>query len=185
MFTLPAWVDGALDDRPRITPSEQVGLAIDLARRNVEHHTGGPFGAAVFEIATGRLVAAGVNLVVPTNTAIAHAEIVAIAQAGQAVGSFDLGAEDLPDMVLACSCEPCAMCFGAVPWSGVRRLLTSARDEDARSVGFDEGPKMSDWTTQLETRGIEVVTDIERAAGVEVLTSYVAQGGPVYNGRSN
>lgn len=184
MFTLPRWFDDVADDRPRPDPADQVLFAIDLARHNIENDTGGPFGAAVFEVESGKLVAAGVNLVVPTNTAIAHAEIVAIALAGQKVRSFDLGAEGLADMVLACSCEPCAMCFGAVPWSGVRRLLIGARDEDARAVGFDEGPKMSDWRQQLESRGIEVITDTEREAGAQVLRDYVAAGGPVYNGRS-
>jgi tRNA(Arg) A34 adenosine deaminase TadA len=184
MFELPSWVDELETDRPYGTPEAQVGFAITLARGNVTAGTGGPFGAAVFEIGSGRLVAAGVNLVVPTNTAIAHAEIVAIARAGQAVGSFDLGAGGLPEMVLACSCEPCAMCFGAVPWSGVRRLLTGARDADARAIGFEEGPKMPDWREQLESRDIEVVTDVERESGAQVLRDYVAAGGPVYNGRS-
>jgi tRNA(Arg) A34 adenosine deaminase TadA len=184
MFTLPGWFDEATDGRPRTTVDDQVGFAIELAGRNVSEDTGGPFGAAVFEMDSGRLVAAGVNLVVPTNTAIAHAEIVAIALAGQAVGSFDLGAAELPDMVLACSCEPCAMCFGAVPWSGVRRLVTGARDEDARVIGFDEGPKMPDWREQLEARGIEVVTDVQRDAAARVLRDYVAAGGAVYNGRT-
>lgn len=183
MFKLPPWT-GHMDTSPRPDPTDQVRFAIELARRNVEHDTGGPFGAAVFEIGTGRVVASGVNLVVPTNTAIAHAEIVAIALAGQAVGSFDLGAEGLPDMALACSCEPCAMCFGAVPWSGVKLVLISARDEDARAVGFDEGPKMADWKEQLAARGIEVRTDIDRDAGARVLGDYVASGGQVYNGRS-
>ena len=183
MFTLPSWIE-QVDSRPRPDPKDQVRFAIDLARSNVDHDTGGPFGAAVFEIESGRLVAAGVNLVVPTNSAIAHAEIVAIALAGQTVGSFDLGAEGLADMVLACSCEPCAMCFGAVPWSGVRRLLTGARDSDARAIGFDEGPKMGDWADQLVARGIEVRVDVEREAGARVLRDYVAAGGPVYNGRS-
>lgn len=184
MFTLPHWTED-LDLRPRPDPVDQVRFAIELARGNVEHDTGGPFGAAVFEIDSGRLIAPGVNLVLPTNTAIAHAEIVAIALAGRAVGSFDLGAEGLPDMALACSCEPCAMCFGAVPWSGVRLLLVSARDEDARAVGFDEGPKMADWKEQLATRGIEVRTDIDRDNGASVLRQYVAAGGLVYNGRSS
>ncbi len=184
MFALPVWIEEVLDDRPRTSAAEQVRFAIDLARHNVEHDTGGPFGAAVFEIESGRLVAPGVNLVVPTHTAIAHAEMVAIALAGQAVHNFDLGADGLPDMVLACSCEPCAMCFGAVPWSGVRRLLTGARDEDARAIGFDEGPKMTDWRQQLESRGIEVTTDVERELGAQVLRDYVAAGGVVYNGRS-
>lgn len=184
MFALPAWVDEVMDDHRYADPEDQVLFAIDLARRNIAAETGGPFGAAVFEIESGRLVAAGVNLVVPTNTAIAHAEIVAIALAGQAVRNFDLGSEGLPEMALACSCEPCAMCFGAVPWSGVRRLLTGARDSDARAIGFDEGPKMSDWRSQLEARGIEVMVDVEREAGARVLADYVAAGGPVYNGRS-
>ena len=185
MFTLPNWTEDMIGSGPRTTPEDQVLFAIELAARNVSHTTGGPFGAAIFEIESGRLVAAGVNLVVPTNAAIAHAEIVAIALAGHAVGSFDLGAEGLPDMVLACSCEPCAMCFGAVPWSGVRRLLTGARDEDARSIGFDEGPKMADWREQLVLRGIDVVTDVERSAGARVLRDYVAEGGHVYNGRAS
>ncbi|HSJ27258.1 MAG TPA: nucleoside deaminase [Acidimicrobiia bacterium] len=182
MFSLPTWIDD-VDDRPRPSPEDQARFAVDLARRNVVAATGGPFGAAVFEIESGDLVAVGVNLVLPTNTAIAHAEIVAIALAGQAVGSFDLGAEGLPDMVLACSCEPCAMCFGAVPWSGVRRLVTSATDADARAIGFDEGPKMSDWRSQLESRGIEVITGVVREEGAAVLHDYVDAGGLVYNGR--
>lgn len=183
MFTLPNWIDD-LDAAPRVDPGEQVRFAVELARGNVVHGTGGPFGAAVFEVDSGRLVAAGVNLVVPTNTAIAHAEIVAIALAGRSVGSFDLGADGLPAMALSCSCEPCAMCFGAVPWSGVRSLLISARDEDARAVGFDEGPKMADWKAQLELRGITVTTDVDRDRGAGVLQEYVDRGGPVYNGRN-
>src|ERR687898_2864619 len=40
-------------------PAARVRLAVRLALENVERGTGGPFGAAVFEAATGRLVAAG------------------------------------------------------------------------------------------------------------------------------
>lgn len=182
MFDLPRWFDElATPELP--DPRDQVLFAVGLARRNVEADTGGPFGAAIFEIESGRLVSAGVNLVVPSRTAIAHAEIVAIARAGEATGSFDLGAEGLPVTSMATSCEPCAMCFGAVPWSGVRRLLTSARDEDARSIGFDEGPKMTDWREALESRGITVRTDVERTAGREVLEDYASGGGVIYNGR--
>ena len=183
MFELPEWCADA-DPGERTDPVDQVRFAIDLARANVENGTGGPFGAAIFEISSGRCLAFGVNLVVPTNTAVAHAEIVAIARAGQAAGTFDLGAPGRPDAAMATSTEPCAMCFGAVPWSGVRRLVTGARDEDARAIGFDEGPKMTDWKTALTSRGIEVVTDVEREAGASVLRAYVERGGDIYNGRS-
>ena len=79
------------------------------------------------------------NLVVPSGCSVAHAEMVAIMIAQQVVGDFDLGGEGKPVCELVASTEPCAMCFGAKPWSGVRSLLCEARDEDARSVGFDEG----------------------------------------------
>ena len=59
-------------------------LAVRLAARNIEEG-GGPFGAAVFEIETGRLVAPGVNQVVPLGSSLAHAEAMAIMIAQQVV----------------------------------------------------------------------------------------------------
>jgi tRNA(Arg) A34 adenosine deaminase TadA len=73
------------------------------------------------------------------------------------------------------------MCFGAIPWSGVPRLVCGARDEDARRIGFDEGPKLSGWQEALENRGIHVVRDVLRKEAVEVLDLYVRLGGPIYN----
>jgi tRNA(Arg) A34 adenosine deaminase TadA len=183
---LPDWVGATLDDLGTVFPTveDRMRVVVELSRLNVVHGTGGPFGAGIFEIGTGRLVAPGVNLVVPASAAVAHAEIVAVAIAGAAVGSFDLGGDGMPPMSLVASTEPCAMCFGAVPWSGVRRLVCAARDSDARQVGFDEGPKMIDWQSALESRGIEVVRDVLRPEAVAVLAAYAAAGGPIYNGRA-
>lgn len=181
---LPSWIDQVTEPGAVYPDTEaRMGLAIELAARNIAEGTGGPFGAAVFEIETGRLIAPGVNLVMPSSAAVAHAEIVAVALAGVASGGFDLGRVDHPPAVLVTSTEPCAMCFGAVPWSGVRRLVCGARDEDARAIGFDEGPKMIDWESALTSRGIEVIRDVRRNQAVEVLRSYVSEGGTIYNGR--
>jgi tRNA(Arg) A34 adenosine deaminase TadA len=183
-FQLPDWVDGLIDPGRRYPDvHDQMDLVIDLSRRNVELGTGGPFGAAVFELESGRLIAPGVNLVVPSSSAIAHAEIVAVALAGVATGGFDLGRPDLPRTVLVASTEPCAMCFGAVPWSGVAALICGARDEDARAVGFDEGPKVADWESALVERGIRVTRDIRRPEARAVLEAYATSGGTIYNGR--
>ena len=73
------------------------------------------------------------------------------------------------------------MCLGAVPWSGVTRLVCGARDEDARRVGFDEGAKPADWIGAMESRGIAVVRDVLRAEAVAVLDLYVARGGRIYS----
>ena len=75
------------------------------------------------------------------------------------------------------------MCMGSIPWSGVRRLVCGARDEDARRVGFDEGPKARDWVQALTARGIAVVRDVCRQEAAAVLLDYARCGGPVYNAR--
>ncbi|MGQ0666801.1 MAG: nucleoside deaminase, partial [Nitrospiraceae bacterium] len=137
-------------------------FVIQLAFTNIDMGTGGPFGAAVFEMTTGRLVSIGVNLVASTHCSLAHAEMVALANAHQAVGHFDLGAAGMPTLELVTSCEPCAMCYGAIPWSGVRNVLCGARASDASVIGFDEGSKPRNWVAALKKRGITVSRDLCR-----------------------
>ncbi|MCP3973910.1 MAG: nucleoside deaminase [bacterium] len=156
-------------------------FAISLAERNVAEGTGGPFGAAIFDLDSGDLIAAGVNVVVAATMAIAHAEIVAIAMAGVATGHFDLANSSRAELVT--TTEPCAMCLGAVPWSGVTSLVCGARDEDARAVGFDEGIKPTDWMADLDAAGISVTRDIQRSHAADVLADYARGGGVIYNGR--
>lgn len=182
-IALPDWVDEVIDARRAYaSDSDRMALAVALARENVERGTGGPFGAAVFESETGRLVSAGVNLVVPMRNAMLHAEVVALMLAQRRVGSYSLRGEGLPRHELFASCEPCAMCLGATLWSGVRRLVTGAAREDAEALGFDEGPVMDASYEYLRARGIEVVRGVRREEAREVLETYVEGGGPVYNG---
>lgn len=181
----PDWVDELAVPGAVFSEQERMPFVIELARRNVVEQTGGPFGAAIFETDSGRLIAPGVNRVVPIAISFAHAEITAIGLANQQLGVFDLGGEGLPLMELVASTEPCALCLGATVWSGVRKLVTGARDEDARAIGFDEGPKVADWQGALTSRGIEVVVDVMRAEAAAVLDLYVAVGAPIYNGRSD
>ena len=157
-----------------------MGLVLGLARSNVEHATGGPFAAALFSREDGRLLAAGVNLVLATRAPVAHAEIVAIALAGARLDTHAIGEQRSVELVT--SCQPCAMCLGAMPWAGVTRLVCGARDEDARSIGFDEGDKPAGWADRLTERGIEVVLDVRRDEVVGVLQAYAQAGGPIYNG---
>lgn len=164
------------------TAEGRMELAITLAVNNIKNN-GGPFGAAIFEQHSGRLVAPGINLVQQSNCSVVHAEIVAIMLAQQKVANFDLGAEGLPDYELVSTTEPCAMCLGAIPWSGINSLVCGARDEDARSIGFDEGDKPDDWPQKLQSRTISVTRDILRDKAKGVLQQYVDSGGIIYNGR--
>ena len=184
-IALPEWIDTLLPDENKVYPGpdDRMDLVIDLARRNVAAGTGGPFGAGIFDMRSGRLIAPGVNLVMSAKYSVAHAEIVAMMIAQNRVGSYDLGGDGLPPMELVSSTEPCAMCLGALVWSGVRRLVCGARDADARAVGFDEGSKPNDWIGGLKARGIAVLSDVKRAASIQVLEDYAARGGVIYNPR--
>jgi len=184
-FGLPAWVESYLQSTETVLPDpeDRMRLVIELAGRNVAEGTGGPFGAAVFDLDSHQLIAPGVNLVLASGYSWAHAEMVAFTIAQQVLGTHDLGARGMPRCELVTSVEPCAMCFGATPWSGVRQLMCGARDDDARAIGFDEGPKVDDWAAALESRGIKVVADILREEASQVLKDYAAQGGPIYNAR--
>lgn len=181
-FHLPDWIDEVVDrDRPYRTDEERIGLAIALARENVLRETGGPFGAAVFESESGRLVAAGVNVVAPEGISVLHAEITALIAAHQARRSHSLRAPGLPAHDLATSCAPCAMCLGATLWSGVQRLLIAASRDDAVELGFDEGPVFPESYAYLEQRGVRIVHDLQRAEARSVFELYRERGGVIYN----
>lgn len=185
-ITLPDWTAEFLQGKATHfpDPEERMRLAIELSRWNVERGTGGPFGAAVFEEESGRLVAVGVNRVVPLNCSTAHAEVLALSMAQAKLDQFDLGAPGLPAHELVTSSQPCAMCFGASIWSGIRRMVYGATANDVESlVGFDEGPLPSDWKQQMTARGIEVVGEMLRDEAREVLALYSQKQGVVYNGR--
>jgi tRNA(Arg) A34 adenosine deaminase TadA len=177
----PTWLDA--EPRPALGPDAddraRMSWVADLLDRQVAERTGGPFAAAVFDGGTGAVLAASVNRVEPASACIAHAETLALAEAGQALGSFTL---DGRGAVLVTSAEPCAMCLGAIGWSGVDRVVCGATDPDARSIGFDEGDKPLDWVAALEGRGISVATGVLRERITAAMRRYADAGGTVYNG---
>lgn len=177
---LPSWIHSVAGPDTRIgSCDERMALAIELSRQNVERGDGGPFGAAVFEIESGRLVAGGVNLVVKQGNSALHAEVVALMFAQRQGGSFTLA--DGPACELVTSCEPCAMCLGATLWSGVRRLVCGATRDDAVACGFDEGPVFDASYRYLEERGIEIIRGVCRDDAASVLRGYAEGGGRIYN----
>jgi tRNA(Arg) A34 adenosine deaminase TadA len=178
----PAWVEGRVSFGDRYASDEErMRVAIALARWNVLERTGGPFGAAVFERDSGRLVAVGINLVVPLGNSSLHAEMVAFMMAQARIGSYTLAGEGMPVHELATSCDPCAMCLGATLWSGVRRVICGASREDAVGLAFDEGPVFDSSYAYLAERGVEIERGVLRAEAAEVLALYRRHAGVIYN----
>jgi len=179
---LPNWINDHIMQAPAFfeTIEERMRFVLTLSRQNVLNKTGGPFAAVVFD-SEGRIIAPGVNIVVTSKCSVFHAEIIALALAQKILGRYDISDGGKLQYDLFATTEPCAMCFGAIPWSGIRRLVCGARDEDARAIGFDEGPKMAEWISALNDRGISVLRDVLRADAAAILKEYAASGGPLYN----
>lgn len=185
-LSLPDWAVEALNEMPTHFPTleERMAAVIDFSRRNFIHETGGPFAAGVFERDSGRLVVIGVNRVVRSNCSSAHAEIMALSLAQRILGTFDLGGPGLPAHQLVVNWRPCAMCYGAVPWSGVRSLVVAGAGPELEAItGFDEGPVHPDWANELERRGVAVTTDVLRDEAIAVYHEFAASAQLVYNGR--
>jgi tRNA(Arg) A34 adenosine deaminase TadA len=178
-LTLPPWIGEVADAQRRyVSDEERMGLAIELSRQNVARGSGGPFGAAVFEADSGRLMAVGVNRVLPQSCSLAHAETMALMLAQQRAGQPRLN-QTGGRYVLASSAQPCCQCYGALVWAGIDALLIGARAEDVEALAhFDEGPLPDDWIGELTRRRIAVRRDILRDSARTVLAAYGAGGAP-------
>ncbi len=137
---LPGWVDEFISNKGEIYPSveDRMELAVELSRMNIKKNTGGPFGAAVFNAETGKLIAPGVNMVMYSNCSVVHAEIVSIMMAQKVLGHYDLGSEGMPVCELVSSTEPCAMCCGAIFWGGVKHVVYACPCEVLGDIAGDD-----------------------------------------------
>ncbi len=105
--------------------------AIALAVEGMRGHSGGPFGALVAR--SGEILGEGWNQVTSSNDPTAHAEVVAIRSASQALNRFELSG-----CILVSSCEPCPMCLGAAYWSRVDHIYYANTRAQAAAIGFDD-----------------------------------------------
>ena len=107
--------------------SEAIKLSID----NVVSGNGGPFGAVV--VKNGVIIGRGTNEVTESNDPTAHAEVVAIRNACN-----ELGSHQLDGCEIYCSCEPCPMCLGAIYWARPDKVYFGNTKKDAAQINFDD-----------------------------------------------
>jgi tRNA(Arg) A34 adenosine deaminase TadA len=183
--TLPPWLVAELPALPTELADDASAMTLvnALADRNWRAGNGGPFAAAVVDHDTRTLVSVGVNVVLSSGLSGMHAEVMALGLAQVGVGTWDLAAER--DLELVVNWRPCAMCFGAALWSGVRHLVIAGDGPECEQLtGFDEGPLLATWRDELGRRGIRVVENVERDAATAVFAAYGASDAIVYNARS-
>ena len=137
--------------------------AIALATENVVHGRGGPFGAVV--VKDDAVIAVGANQVAATNDPTAHAEIVAIRNACQALGTFQLTGCDMYT-----SCEPCPMCLAAIYWARCRAIYYGNDASDAARAGFDDSVLYEQMNRPHDQRSLPIT----RLLGDEARSSFDA-----------
>lgn len=130
--------------------------AIQLAIDNIKN-SGGPFGAVI--VKDGKVIATGVNRVTANNDPTAHAEITAIRQACEKLGTFSLEGCDIYS-----SCEPCPMCLGAIYWAHLDHLYYGANKHDAAAAGFDDQFIYEELERPSTTRRLKTVSLLEEEA---------------------
>jgi len=123
-----------------------------------------PVGAVVVQ--EGRIVGRGCNRPITSNDPTAHAEIIALREAGSAIGNYRL-----LDCDLYVTVEPCAMCAGAITHARIRRLIYGAEDSKAGAVHSVlqvlNNPRLS--------HEVEVTFGVLAARSVELLQSFFRQ----------
>jgi tRNA(Arg) A34 adenosine deaminase TadA len=185
-LSLPDWAVEENRRLPAVMPTveERMAAVIRFSRLNFERRTGGPFAAGVFERDTGKPVVIGVNRVVASNCSSAHAEVMTLSVAQKLIGTYDLGGNGMPTYQMVVNWRPCAMCFGAVLWSGVRSLVIAGNGPELEAItGFDEGPVHPEWEHELAKRGIELINNVLREEALAVYRDFAASGALVYNAR--
>lgn len=185
-LSLPEWTTEEQKRLPSHLPKleDRMAAVIRFSRLNFERGTGGPFAAGVFERDSGKIVVIGVNRVVVHNCSSAHAEIMALSFAQKILETYDLGGAGRPAYQLVVNWRPCAMCFGATLWSGIRSLAIAGSGPEVETItGFDEGPIHPQWESELAKRGVELINNLMTQEALAVHRDFAASGAVVYNGR--
>jgi tRNA(Arg) A34 adenosine deaminase TadA len=138
--------------------------AIELSLENVRSGAGGPFAALV--VRDGAILATGTNQVTISQDPTAHAEVVAIRGACQAVHNFQLS-----DCELYTTCEPCPMCMGAIYWARLARVYYANTRDDAAKIGFDDSFIYDQLVIALEKRKIPM-TGMMREQALEAFREW-------------
>ncbi len=141
-------------------------LAIDAAARAGAE---GNLAVGSVIVRDNTVIATGRNLVTSTNDPTAHAETVALREAGAALGQVDFSG-----CTLYTSFQPCPMCCGALMVSGISTLVMGARPETSENrygaSTVETLLDLADWAGNME-----VVTGILTAECLEVRREWEAR----------
>ena len=107
-----------------------MNFGIEEARRTMNENKGGPFGAVITD-SEGNIISVASNRVLELHDATAHAEVMAIREAGKILGTHDLSG-----CTLYATGYPCPMCLSAIIWANIKKVYYGTNLKDAEDIGF-------------------------------------------------
>jgi tRNA(Arg) A34 adenosine deaminase TadA len=147
--------------------------ALAEARRNLRRGDGGPFGACILH--GGRVLAAARNTVLARRDPTCHAEVNAIRLAARRLGSHELAG-----CTICSTTEPCPMCFSAIHWAGIGRIVYGTRITDVARLGFRELTLSNRTLRRLGGGTMLLVGGVLRQECLELLREWEGLRLPVY-----
>jgi guanine deaminase len=145
---------------------EYMAMAIEKAREALAADQS-PFGACIVQ--NGRVIACEHNRVWRDTDATAHAEVTAIRVACKAVGNIKL-----EGATIYSTTEPCPMCFSAIHWAGMARIVYGASIEDAARAGFSELSISNSEMKRLGGSPVEIVAGVMAVEAKKLFELWVA-----------
>ncbi len=147
-------------------------IVLSVTREGIEKGNW-PFGACI--ASEDRLVIAAHNVVVTTHDPTAHAEINAIRLACAKLTTIDL-----KEYTIYTSSAPCPMCFSAIYWAGIRRIVYSSYPEDYSILGFTGLGIPPEKMAELGHLKINIMGGLMRKEVKELIGLYHKKYGSVY-----
>jgi len=136
--------------------------AIKQVKDRVADNVGGPFGACI--VLKDQVISLGHNTVLEDVDPTCHAEINAIRTAAEKLGRYDL-----KGCVIYSTTEPCPMCFSAIHWANIDKIVYGTEIDDVKKLGFRELNIDNHTLKKLGNSNIEIVSGFEREACKEML----------------
>ena len=138
-----------------------IDIAIELSKKAFY-----PYGAII--VKNGKIIGRSDKEVPVSKSGFSHAELRAIEDAMEHLGGH-LCAEGGKDCVIYCSCEPCAMCMGAILYTGIEKLVYAAKLEDSKECVNEILAKAENVKNICKNRNIEIIKELHRDKAVEIL----------------
>lgn len=146
--------------------------AIEVSEKGVRKGNS-PFGACI--VKNGKIVSCTHNTVIPKNDSTNHAEINAIRKACKKLKTFDLSG-----CVIYSTTEPCPMCFSAIHWARIEKIVYGTNIKDVKMLGFSELTISNKQMKKIGKSKVRIKPDFMRKECLELLKFWKKKKGKIY-----